>query len=51
MVVKFNQVLIGALKNGIKIKDVFSIVKDFKKSKTSKTSDFNGLLQYDLSIW
>jgi tryptophan synthase alpha chain len=25
-----------ALKNGIKIKDVFSIVKDFKKSKTAK---------------
>jgi tryptophan synthase alpha chain len=25
-----------ALKNGIKIKDIFSIVKDFKKSKTSK---------------
>jgi tryptophan synthase alpha chain len=25
-----------ALKNGIKIKDVFSIVKDFKKSKQAK---------------
>ena len=33
MVDKFNQVLIEQLKNGIKIKDVFSIVKNFKKSK------------------
>ena len=33
---KFNQAAYRALKNGIKIKDVFSIVKDFKKSKKSK---------------
>ena len=35
-----------AIKNGIKIKNVFQIVKDFKKSKTCQTCDLNGLLQY-----
>ena len=39
-----------ALKNGIKLKDVFSIVKDFKKSKTAKPlilmGYFNLILQY-----
>ncbi len=32
-----------AIKNGIKIKDVFSIVRDFKK-KRKQTNYFNGLL-------
>ena len=39
-----------ALKNGIKLKDVFNIVKDFKKSKTAKPlilmGYFNLILQY-----
>ena len=39
-----------AIKNGIKINDVFSIVKDFKKLKKTKPIILDGLLQYDLSI-
>ena len=39
-----------ALKNGIKLKDVFNIVKDFKKSKYAKPlilmGYFNLILQY-----
>ena len=33
-----------AIKNGIKINDVFSIVSEFKKIKKKKTNYFNGLL-------
>ena len=40
-----------ALKNGIKIKDVFKIVKDFKKSKYAKAFNFNGLFQSNFTIW
>ena len=40
-----------ALKNGIKLKDVFQIVKKFKKKKSSKTNYSNGLFQLDLSKW
>ena len=38
-----------AIKNGIKLKDIFQIVKNFKKNK--KQNNTNGLLQYGLSIW
>jgi tryptophan synthase alpha chain len=40
-----------AIKNGIRMKDVFQIVKNFKKNKNVKTCHFDGLLQHDLSIW
>ncbi len=33
-----------ALKNGIKMKDVFEIVKNFKKKQKCKASNSNGLL-------
>ena len=39
-----------AIKNGIKINDVFAIAKEFKLSKKNNPYYFNGLLQYDLSI-
>mgnify|MGYP001374745081 CR=1 FL=1 len=39
-----------AIKNGIKINDVFEIAKEFKLSKKTTPIIFNGLLQYDLSI-
>ena len=33
-----------AIKNGIKIKDIFNIVSNYKKSKNAKPIIFNGLL-------
>ena len=39
-----------AIKNGIKINDVFSIVSKFKKIKKKNTNYINGLLQHDTSI-
>ena len=39
-----------ALKNGIKLKDVFQIVKSYKKNKKCKTMYSNGLLSNGLSI-
>ena len=47
MVGKFKtSVLISAIKNGIKMKNVFEIVKKFKKNKNKKPCNSNGLLQF-----
>ena len=40
-----------SIKNGFKIKQIFNIVRKYKKIKKSKTNNTYGLFQYDLSIW